>query len=245
MRMRTLRRLLPFCASLFCLIQSQALGRIDPTDAAGQREYLTKNSRKKGVETLANGLQIRKLKSGPKDGARPGPTDLCVCHYHGTLSDGTVFDSSVDRGRPATFAPDQVIRGWQVALRRMTPGDKWVLTVPPELGYGARGSGKKIPGGAALVFELELLEFRAKGWRDYLTPQAAALVLMGLMFFFGSGGAGAVQGEVIPLDVAERDARNRRVWFDVAIGDRPAGRIRFVLFRGIAPRTVENFRALC
>ena len=81
-----------------------------------------------------------------------------VTHYTGRLADGTVFDSSVERGEPATFGVDQVIPGWQEALQRMQVGDKWRLWLPPELAYGERGAGDRIPPNAALVFEVELLE---------------------------------------------------------------------------------------
>ena len=92
-------------------------------------------------------------------GASPKASDRVKVHYTGTLLDGTVFDSSVKRGEPATFQVDQVIPGWTQALQKMKVGDKWKLFIPPELGYGKRGApGGKIEPSMALVFEVELLD---------------------------------------------------------------------------------------
>ena len=93
-------------------------------------------------------------------GKTPTIDSPCECHYAGTLIDGTEFDSSYARGEPTTFAPNEVIGGWTEALQLMTEGAKWELYIPSELGYGSRGSGGDIPGGAALVFTLELLKVR-------------------------------------------------------------------------------------
>ena len=96
------------------------------------------------------------LKEG--DGPKPGPTDKVTVHYHGTLIDGTVFDSSVERGDPATFGVNQVIKGWTEALQLMPEGSKWKLYIPSDLAYGPRGAGAKIGPYATLIFEVELLE---------------------------------------------------------------------------------------
>ena len=136
-----------------------AAAPVAATNAEGLA-YLEANKAKEGVIALPSGLQYRVLRAGPDDGASPGPSSPCECHYHGTLPDGSVFDSSVRRGRPATFAPNQVIKGWTEAMQLMREGDKWELTIPSELAYGARGSPPKIPGGSALVFELELLKVK-------------------------------------------------------------------------------------
>ena len=136
-----------------------AAAPVAATNAEGLA-YLEANKAKEGVIALPSGLQYRVLRAGPDDGASPGPSSPCECHYHGTLPDGSVFDSSVRRGRPATFAPNQVIKGWTEAMQLMREGDKWELTLPSELAYGARGSPPKIPGGSALVFELELLKVK-------------------------------------------------------------------------------------
>ena len=113
------------------------------------------------IKTTASGLVYRVVKSGPPDGASPGPTDKCVCHYAGTLAaDGTEFDSSIARGKPSTFAPNQVIGGWTEALQLMRPGDEWELYICAALGYGAKGAGGKIPPGACLVFTLQFIEIQ-------------------------------------------------------------------------------------
>ena len=109
------------------------------------------------VTTTDSGLQYEILASG--SGATPGPTDTVSAHYHGTFEDGRVFDSSVDRGEPIDLPVNGVIAGWTEALQMMQEGDKWRLTVPPELGYGANGVGP-IPGNTTLIFEVELLSVR-------------------------------------------------------------------------------------
>jgi len=117
--------------------------------------YLAENGDKDGVITTESGLQYEVIVSG--DGAKPTTTDQVTVHYHGMLTDGTVFDSSVDRGQPATFGVTQVIKGWTEALQLMSVGDKWKLTIPSGLAYGDQGAGGMIGPGATLVFEVELL----------------------------------------------------------------------------------------
>ena len=124
-----------------------------PTDGAA---FLAENGLREGVVSLASGLQYEVMAEG--DGATPGLTSTVTTHYHGTLIDGTVFDSSVQRGRPASFPVNGVISGWTEALQLMQVGDKWRLFVPPELAYGDRGAGGVIAPGATLIFEVELLE---------------------------------------------------------------------------------------
>ncbi len=119
-------------------------------------DYLASNAEKEGVKTTESGLQYEVLQSG--DGATPAATDTVSVHYHGTLIDGTVFDSSVERGDPATFPVDRVISGWTEALQLMQVGDKWRLHIPANLAYGAQSPSPKIPANSALVFEVELLD---------------------------------------------------------------------------------------
>lgn len=118
--------------------------------------FRAENGAKEGVTTLEDGLQYEVLASG--DGPMPTIDDTVIAHYHGTLMDGTVFDSSVDRGEPATFPLNRVIQGWQVALTKMHVGDKWKIVIPPEMAYGANGVGDAIGPNETLVFEVELLE---------------------------------------------------------------------------------------
>lgn len=119
--------------------------------------FLAENKKKKGVTTTKTGLQYKILKTG--DGVSPKKTNTVKVHYHGTLIDGTVFDSSVERKEPAEFPVDRVIPGWTEALLGMKVGDKWQIVIPAELAYGARGTpGGPIPPNAVLVFEVELLE---------------------------------------------------------------------------------------
>ena len=117
--------------------------------------YLRENAKRKGVTTLPSGLQYEVI----NDGTGPKPTieDNVTTHYHGTLIDGTVFDSSVDRGEPASFPVGGVIKGWTEALQLMAVGSKWKLYVPYDLAYGERGAGPQIGPYSTLIFEVELI----------------------------------------------------------------------------------------
>ena len=123
-------------------------------------EFLEQNSQNEGVVTLDSGLQYLVLESGPEGGASPTPSDSVLAHYHGTLIDGNVFDSSVDRGEPASFGVSQVISGWTEALQLMKIGDKWRLFIPPDMAYGESSPTPAIPPNSALIFDVELLEVR-------------------------------------------------------------------------------------
>jgi FKBP-type peptidyl-prolyl cis-trans isomerase FklB len=118
--------------------------------------FLAANAKKRGVKVLPSGLQFQVLKSG--SGATPKATDRVIAHYHGTLIDGTVFDSSVERGEPAEFPLNQVIRGWTEAVTKMKEGDKWRLFIPAELAYGEQSRPPHIGPGATLIFEVELIQ---------------------------------------------------------------------------------------
>lgn len=117
--------------------------------------FLAENAKREGVITLPSGLQYEVLATG--EGRKPKATDKVQCHYHGTLIDGMVFDSSVQRGTPAVFGVNQVIPGWVEALQLMNEGSRWKLYIPSSLGYGAQGAGP-IPPHSTLIFEVELIK---------------------------------------------------------------------------------------
>lgn len=121
---------------------------------AGQ-EFLEANKQKPGIVSLASGLQYEIITEGT--GAKPAATNKVTCHYHGTLIDGTVFDSSVKRGQPATFPLNQVIKGWTEGVQLMPLGSKWRFFLPADLAYGDRQVGTHIGPNSALIFEVELL----------------------------------------------------------------------------------------
>lgn len=118
--------------------------------------YLEENMKKEGVQVTASGLQYKVITEG--SGAKPTTADKVKVHYTGKLIDGTVFDSSVERGEPIEFPVTGVIRGWTEALQLMPVGSKWELVIPSELAYGERGAGQAIPSNATLIFDVELLD---------------------------------------------------------------------------------------
>lgn len=126
-----------------------------PTMGDAQQAFLDANAAKPDVIVTESGLQYRVITPGT--GKTPGPTDTVLTHYHGTLIDGSVFDSSVERGSPISFAVNRVIKGWTEALQLMQEGAKWELVIPSELAYGSRGQGSIKPN-ATLIFEVELIE---------------------------------------------------------------------------------------
>ena len=129
--------------------------RLEINKQAGA-EFLEINRHKAGVVELPSGLQYEILKQGT--GAKPSANDKVKCHYHGTLINGTVFDSSVQRGEPATFGVSQVIPGWVEALQMMPVGSKWRLFIPSNLAYGEHGAGDVIEPNSTLIFDVELLD---------------------------------------------------------------------------------------
>lgn len=129
--------------------------RLEINKKAGE-EFLNINRHKAGVVELPSGLQYEVLKNGT--GTKPTATDKVKCHYHGTLINGTVFDSSVQRGEPAVFGVSQVIPGWVEALQLMPVGSKWRLFIPSNLAYGENGAGNLIEPNSTLIFDVELLD---------------------------------------------------------------------------------------
>lgn len=120
------------------------------------REFLEQNAKNDSVVVTKSGLQYMVLKEGT--GAKPGPTDKVTVHYTGKLLDGTVFDSSVERGEPATFGLNQVIPGWTEGLQLMSEGSKYRLFIPSELAYGSKGAGEQILPNSTLIFDVELIK---------------------------------------------------------------------------------------
>jgi FKBP-type peptidyl-prolyl cis-trans isomerase FklB len=135
-------------------MQREQAKAFEPNRISGEK-FLEENKKKEGVVTLPSGLQYQIMKAG--DGPKPASSDKVKTHYHGTLIDGTIFDSSVQRGEPITFPVTGVIPGWIEALQLMPVGSKWKLFIPQNLAYGSRGSGPTIKPYSALVFEVELL----------------------------------------------------------------------------------------
>ena len=148
-------------AALQSYMQAQADAAAEALNEnlAASEAFLTENGQRDGVVTLESGLQYQIMESGP-DGPSPTTSDSVLAHYHGTLTDGSVFDSSVDRGEPATFGVSQVISGWTEALQLMSVGDKWRLYIHPDMAYGEASPTPAIPPNSALIFEVELLEIR-------------------------------------------------------------------------------------
>jgi FKBP-type peptidyl-prolyl cis-trans isomerase FklB len=136
-------------------MQADASQRMAESRGEGEK-FLAENAKRDGVITTESGLQYEIIKAG--EGAKPAATDQVKVHYHGTLIDGKVFDSSVDRGEPVTFPVQGVIQGWVEALQLMPVGSKWKLFIPSNLAYGEQGAGGDIGPGAALIFEVELLD---------------------------------------------------------------------------------------
>lgn len=145
-------------------LQKQAAEKAQASQkAAGEKsrkeglEFLAANGKKPGVKTTASGLQYEVLKAGDGKGKSPKATDSVKVHYHGTLIDGKVFDSSVERKEPISFPLNGVIPGWTEGLQLMKEGDKFKFVIPADLAYGDRGAGEDIAPGSTLIFEVELL----------------------------------------------------------------------------------------
>jgi len=122
------------------------------------KQFMDANAAREGVTTTESGLQYEVLETGSGD--KPSAQSTVVTHYHGTLIDGTVFDSSLERGEPAEFGVTQVIPAWTEALLMMSVGDKWRIACPPVLAYGEQGAGDSIPPNTPLVFEIHLIDIK-------------------------------------------------------------------------------------
>ena len=151
-------------AALGLVLTSAACGRGPDTAGADAAEnaraaafFMTSNAKAEGVQSLPSGVQYKIVQSGPTGGQSPDSNDLVRVDYEGTLTDGTVFDSSFQRGTPAVFTLDQVVPGWTESLQLMKPGDEWLVYLPPAAGYGEQGQGD-IPPNSVLVFRVKLLE---------------------------------------------------------------------------------------
>lgn len=140
--------------------QKEEASKLAEINEKAGKEFLEENGKRAEVKTTPSGLQYEVLKEG--DGAQPASTDQVEVHYTGKLIDGTVFDSSVDRGAPATFGVTQVIPGWVEALQLMKAGSKWRLFIPSVLAYGPNGAGGVIGPNATLIFDVELLKVIGK-----------------------------------------------------------------------------------
>ncbi len=139
--------------------EAEAAAMAEVNEKAG-KEFLDANGKRAEVNTLPSGLQYEVIEAG--EGECPKESDTVKVHYTGKLIDGTVFDSSVDRGQPATFGVTQVIPGWVEALQLMKPGAKWRLFIPSQLAYGPQGAGGVIGPNQTLIFDVELLEVNPK-----------------------------------------------------------------------------------
>lgn len=155
------RFLTTLAAGLLVALSLSACGQskeaIANMDAA--KTFMTNNAKADGVKTLPSGVQYKVVTSGPADGTSPKKSDEVKVHYEGKLLSGEIFDSSFQRGAPATFPLGGLIPAWVEALQQMKPGDEWLLYVPPEQGYGAQGAGP-IPPNSVLIFRIQLIAFR-------------------------------------------------------------------------------------
>ncbi len=151
--------------------QQEAMAKAAEENKQEGETYLAENAGKEGVETTESGLQYKVITEG--DGATPAAEDQVTVHYTGRLIDGTVFDSSVERGQPATFPVNGVIPGWIEALQLMQVGDKWELTIPSDLAYGPGGTSGPIGPNETLIFEVELLDVASSEQEQEEEPAAA------------------------------------------------------------------------
>lgn len=140
--------------------QNEVAKKMGEVNKAAGEAFLSENGKRAEIKTTSSGLQYEVLNE--RNGAKPVATDTVVVHYTGKLIDGTIFDSSVERGEPATFGVTQVIPGWVEALQLMSVGSKWRLFIPANLAYGPNGAGNLIGPNATLIFDVELLSIVGK-----------------------------------------------------------------------------------
>jgi FKBP-type peptidyl-prolyl cis-trans isomerase FklB len=145
-----------FRTSMMAKMEAKQKAEGEKNSAAGEA-FLAANGKKEGVKTTASGLQYKVIKAGDGKGASPKATDTVKVHYHGTLIDGSVFDSSVERGEPISFPLNGVIAGWTEGLQLMKVGDKFQFTIPGKLAYGPSSPSPKIAPNSTLIFDVELL----------------------------------------------------------------------------------------
>ncbi|SDU16772.1 FKBP-type peptidyl-prolyl cis-trans isomerase [Halopseudomonas salegens] len=144
----------------FAQLQNRAQERVEALAeeaSAANQSYLEENAAREGVVTTESGLQYEVLSAADEEAASPGANDMVTVHYEGRLVDGTVFDSSLERGEPAQFPVSGVIPGWVEVLQLMRVGDKWTVTIPSDMAYGERSPSPSIPPNSILVFDMELL----------------------------------------------------------------------------------------
>ncbi len=162
----SMKRTLILVAAALALVACQPKGKDGAGPAApveqseASKAFMAKTGKETGVKVLASGLAYKVVRSGPETGLKPQLSDEVKVHYEGKLEDGTVFDSSYERGQPAAMPLNGLIPGWQEALQLMRPGDEWILYVPSNLGYGNDAAGQ-IPPGSPLIFKIELIDVLA------------------------------------------------------------------------------------
>jgi peptidylprolyl isomerase/FKBP-type peptidyl-prolyl cis-trans isomerase FklB len=149
------RLLLP---ALLAALALSACHKSETSLKAAAAAQMAETAKQPGVQTIQDGVLYQVISSGPASGGHPGPTDQVKVMYEGTLKDGTVFDSSYERGQPAIFGLDGVVPGWSTALQKMRPGDVWNIWLSPEQGYGYEDKGP-LPAGSVLKFKVELQDF--------------------------------------------------------------------------------------
>jgi FKBP-type peptidyl-prolyl cis-trans isomerase len=154
--MTTRRTLLALSAALALAACNRGGGATAPAEKKAAEAFLAKTAQEAGVQKLPSGVLYKVVRAGPEGGMKPQLTDEVKVHYEGKLVDGTVFDSSYERGVPVSMPLGGLIDAWKEALQQMRPGDEWMIYVPPEQGYGPEGKGE-IPPNAVLIFRIELL----------------------------------------------------------------------------------------